>query len=131
MLELEESDLCAKRGLLLNTEQQTFELCLPIALHEHWISLRRNLDNQRNRLPLIGHLNIDLRNIDKEKLVYTYFSINKFLISFIEHSFIKADYKVQDRTMLESLVDFELRTVRDKGIFYNGIAVRDYIMITK
>lgn len=111
MLEMEESDLCAKRGLLLNSEQQTFEMCLPISVHDQWRTLRKSLGQTR-----FGQS----RDVDKEKIVHIYLNINKFLINFIEHTFTKADYIVQDRSVIESLLDFESYPIREKGTFFNG-----------
>lgn len=121
LLEMEESDLCSKRGLMPNTEQQTFEMYLPSVVHDHWNSLRKSFDRATPGNPFPPRLNIDLRNVDKSKLVHTYISITRFLCSFIDHSFSKADYIVQDRSGLESLLNFEHDTSQQKGRFYNGI----------
>lgn len=120
LLEMEESDLCSKRGLLPNTEQQTFEMYLPSVVADHWTSLRAAFRRSGPR-PLLPRLGPgEFRDADKGKLVATYYAINRFLISFIEHSFIKADYTVQDRSGLESLLNFELEPVHGKGRLYNG-----------
>lgn len=117
MLEKEESDLCSKRGLLSNTEQQTFEMFLPLAVVQHWKELRKKLDAQCRASLLFG---TQLVAVNKELLVQTYWSINNFLCNFLEHSFSKADYIVKDKSGMESLLNFEMPVVYEKAYFYNG-----------
>ena len=128
LLEMEESDLCSKRGLLSNTEQQTFEMYLPSAVYDQWMSLRKSFNNNNNNTnnksqPSNIRSMIGLNRqpeMDKAKLVHTYFAINRFLCSFIEHAFANVDYIVQDRSGMESLFTFEFGSVHQKGRLYNG-----------
>lgn len=129
LLDMEESDLCSKRGLLPNTDQQTFEMYLPSIIHELLKEYRRRLletaaishNNNNNKRPINTFGNLNLGELDKAKMVSTYVQINNFLINFIAHMLDKADYRVQDNTSMESMLDFESSSVSQGiGYFYNG-----------
>lgn len=115
-LENEESDLCSKRGLRPNTDEQTFEVYLPSSVHDHWLQLRRGID--KRLLGGGGHSTPRLRDLNKETVVNTYTHINRFLTCFIEHNFPKADYSIAEKSNWESLLDFERENLYERGYFY-------------
>lgn len=123
LLELEESDLCSKRGLMSNTEQQTFEMFLPRDIHSQLLSLRGPVDACRptfleRMFSCTGSTGEHLRSLSKEKLFQVYLSINRFLTSFIDHTYERVDYRVLDKNRWQFLFGFENNSNFAK--FYNG-----------
>jgi meckelin len=131
LLEREENDLCSKRGLLPNTDQQTFEMAIPASVNEHYQRLRSNLTGFSQTSDRMHAFGGHLSKVDKEKLIPTYLLINKFLTGFIEHTFKDVDYIVRDKSTLESIFDVESIEVRDKGFFYNGMISANFNKICK
>ncbi|CAG2103105.1 unnamed protein product, partial [Medioppia subpectinata] len=120
-LEREESDLCSKRGLLPNTDQQTFEMSLPLAIDEHYRRVRSNLSGFVKISDRMRSFGAHLSKADTEKLIPTYLMINKFLTGFIEHNFKDVDYMVREKSTIESIFDVEFADTRDKGYFYSAV----------
>lgn len=121
LLEREENDLCSKRGLLPNSDQQTFEMSLPTAVCEHYQRLRSHLSGFGKLTDRVRSLSSQSLKADTEKVIPTYLMINKFLTSFIEHNFKDVDYIVREKSTFESILDVEFGDGRDKGFFYSGI----------
>ncbi|CAG2164220.1 unnamed protein product [Oppiella nova] len=118
-LEREESDLCSKRGLLPNTDQQTFTMSLPSAIDEHYRRIRSNLSGFVKISDRMRSFGAHLSKADTEKLIPTYLMINKFLTGFIEHNFKDVDYMVREKSTVELVLDVEFADTRDKGYFYS------------
>lgn len=119
LLKREEDDLCSKRGLLPNTDQQTFEMALPSAIYDHYSRLRNMLTGYQTS-DRMQNFSGRHSKIDAEKAIPVYLMINKFLSGFIEHTFKDVDYTVREKSNVESILDVEFCEVRDKGFFYNG-----------
>ncbi|EEC06070.1 hypothetical protein IscW_ISCW004722, partial [Ixodes scapularis] len=119
LLRREEEDLCGHRGLLPDTEQQTFQMALPASVYEQYCRMRRPLTmytQAPDRIQIAdGHLS--RANIDT--VVNTYNIVTKFLSAFLDHSLKDIDYTVKDRTLFEKLLDIEFSDVVDRGFFYN------------
>lgn len=116
LLKREEDDLCSKRGLLPNSDQQTFQMLLPLAVHQHYQKLRTILSGYQAGDRLQGNLS----KFDVEKVASSYLAINKFLSGFIEHSFQDVDYTIKDKSTLELILDVEFFEITEKGYLYNG-----------
>jgi meckelin len=118
LLKREEDDLCSKRGLLPNSDQQTFEMTLPIAMFDQYDRLRSFSESyQRSHLKNVSSIT---GQSDRMKIAPTYIMVSRFLAGFIEHSSREFEYTVKDKTILESVLDAEFDEARDKGYFYNG-----------
>ncbi|XP_064467172.1 meckelin-like isoform X2 [Ornithodoros turicata] len=119
LLRREEEDLCGHRGLLPDTDQQTFQMTLPSAVFEQYRRLRKPLTTYSqgpDRMQIAeGHLS----RADIETVVNTYAVITKFLSAFIDHSVKELDYTVKDRALVEKLLDIELHDGYDRAAFYN------------
>lgn len=48
-----------------------------------------------------------------------YFTMNKFLSSFLEHAYKDMDYVVREKLFLERILDFEFQRSDDRSFFYN------------
>ena len=124
LLKREEEDLCSRRGLLPNTDQQTFEMTLPISMYDQYQQLRSVVTALTTR-PTRAQNNIgrflNSREEDVEKRAPAYFTMTKFLSGFIDHTLKDFDYIVRDKTTMEALLDAEFdEERRDLGYFYNG-----------
>jgi meckelin len=123
LLKREEEDLCSRRGLLPNTDQQTFEMTLPVSMYDQYQRLRSVLTvlttRQTTRVQNLGRF-LNSREEDVEKRAPSYFTMTKFLSGFIDHTLKDFDYIVRDKTTMESILDAEFDERRDLGYFYNG-----------
>ncbi|UXI19133.1 GTP-binding protein 5 [Sarcoptes scabiei] len=132
LLDIEESDLCSQRGLLPNSDQQTFEIYLPSNIHNDLQGYRFKITEQSRHQQSIS-FSYDQKNIDKFNLVSTYNSINNYLMDFIAHSSSAADYIVEERSSMEYIFDFESSSAsvsQGIGTFYNGSClVENYTII--
>ncbi|XP_077542856.1 meckelin isoform X2 [Haemaphysalis longicornis] len=118
LLRREEEDLCGHRGLLPDTEQQTFQMTLPSHIYEQYCRMRRPLSTYTQapeRMQTDGHLS----RVNIETIVNTYNVVTKFLSAFLDHSLKDVDYTVKDRTVFEKLLDIEFNDTVDRGFFYN------------
>ncbi|XP_076112599.1 meckelin-like [Mytilus galloprovincialis] len=116
MMRREEEDLCGKRGLLPDTDQQTFMMALPR-------KLRVKYETVMLPVALEGSGAVGGAGKSKETIINTktnaYNVVNKFLAGFVDHSLKEIDYVVKDKTLLESIMDTEFLDASEKGIFYN------------
>lgn len=131
LLEREERDLCSKRGLAPNSDQQTFVLILPKIINDHYrkllftnelISLSQNVKNStpgiKGNSLFRSALNLSLSPTSSfgsnrpmiETIVAKNKAINLFLTNFLEHIYKDIDYSIRDRRRFENLlldVDFD------------------------
>ncbi|XP_038567465.1 meckelin isoform X2 [Micropterus salmoides] len=102
-LKRESESLCGKRGLLPNTEVQTFQVSL---------TNRLRMQYDRIREPLSRF----------EQNTRGYQTMNHFLGSIIEHAHPDMDYIVKDKLMFERVIGMEFLEPSEKSIFYNDEA---------
>ncbi|EDO36269.1 predicted protein [Nematostella vectensis] len=114
-LKREEEDLCGKRGLEPNTENQTFEVGLPQKFRQQYDKVvepltARGQQAQRRNVPSGG----------VERSINAYAAMNRFLCGFIDHSLRDLDYLIQDKLLLERIIDMEVREQPlDKAVLFN------------
>ncbi|CAL1292605.1 unnamed protein product [Larinioides sclopetarius] len=118
-LRKEEEDLCGRRGLLPDTDQQTFQILLPPGVHDQFLRLLVPLSSYTQAADRMQGVGGRLAKVDIDRVANTHYMLNKFLSGFIDHSFKDLDYIVKDRVMLEYLLDIECYEVADRGYFYN------------
>lgn len=123
LLKREEDDLCSKRGLIPNTDHQTFEMYLPTAINDQYVRMRSMLTAYSQGADRMQGIGGHLSRVDIEKVVPTYLMINKFLSGFIEHAYKDLDYTVKEKTSLEAIMDIEFYEPRERGFLYNGKSV--------
>ncbi|XP_015791559.1 meckelin-like [Tetranychus urticae] len=119
LLKREEDDLCSKRGLLPNTDQQTFEMLLPTSINDQCNRIRALLTTYSQGAERMQGVGGHLFKVDLEKVVPTYVMLTKFLSGYIEHAFKDADYTVKDKSNVESILAFELAEPGERGFLYN------------
>ncbi|XP_058807213.1 meckelin [Phymastichus coffea] len=113
-LKKEENNLCAHRGLIPGTTDQTFIVSLSSSFREIYHKL---LDLQSTGESRFSRRNI-LGSINWEKSLQTHSKIKKFLTAFIDHCFKDLDYVIKDRLLLEKLCDIEVGRNDDQSTFY-------------
>ncbi|XP_012943556.1 meckelin [Aplysia californica] len=116
MLEREVNDLVGKRGLVPQTEAQTFIMALPKRLRQRYdtvympVQLEGATAASRAEQGKVG---------SKEKSIEAYGTLNRFLCAFIDHSLREVDYVVKEKSFVEKILDTEFLELTDKGIFYS------------
>ncbi|KAL7840509.1 hypothetical protein AOLI_G00258320 [Acnodon oligacanthus] len=113
-LKREAENLCGQRGLLPNSDVQTFQ-----------ISITSRLRAQYDRiLEPLGRRNGPSRLVDAsanpfDQSTKAYHTMNRFLGSVIDHAHREMDYIVKDKLLFERLIGMEFIEPMDKSIFYN------------
>ncbi|XP_062997491.1 meckelin-like [Elgaria multicarinata webbii] len=110
-LRKEEENLCPLRGLVANSDIQTFEVLLTDRMRALYdrinLSLMENPRGIRARADL------------HELRLKSYYALNRFLVSFFEHRNQDMDYVVKDKFFLERIMDIEFQGPGDLSILYN------------
>ncbi|XP_015109545.1 meckelin [Diachasma alloeum] len=113
-LKREEDNLCAHRGLIPGTTDQTFVLCVSKTFKSFYDSVAMRDPNERkfSRKHAVGLPNWEER-------WKTHLTIKKFLAGFLDHCFKNVEYTIKERHLMEKLLDTEfMDSSRDKSIFY-------------
>ncbi|CAH1779425.1 unnamed protein product, partial [Owenia fusiformis] len=122
-LKREEEDLCGHRGLLPNTEQQTFQIAVPRRLRQQYDRVLLPLNQPQQQGPASrvekGQGGVSIQGTQVEKFIEAYKIINRFFSAFVDHSLRDLDYVVRDKLLLESILNVEFQDSSEKGIFFN------------
>ncbi|KAM6318772.1 meckelin [Aegotheles albertisi] len=113
-LKREAENLCSQRGLLPNTDGQTFQISISRKMRQHYDRIHETLTRERGPARLLD----SSANIFKQT-TRTYNTMNKFLSSFIGHVHKEMDYIVKDKLLLERILGMEFMEPSEKSIFYN------------
>ena len=121
----EVDDLCGKRGLVADTDLQTFELALTHRLRQHYDRIMLPVQEaavsrrgQRATDGAGGGGGTSSSRIDPRTL-QAYGSMNKFLSAFLDHALKDHDFIVRDKILLERLLGIEFNDPMDKAYLYN------------
>uniref|UniRef100_A0AAQ5Z6H8 Transmembrane protein 67 n=1 Tax=Amphiprion ocellaris TaxID=80972 RepID=A0AAQ5Z6H8_AMPOC len=110
--------LCGQRGLLPNTDIQTFQVALSNLLRMQYDRIQDSISrrNRPSRLTdtTMGHFS--------EPQCKAYHTMNHFLASVIDHAHPDMDYIVKDKLMFERVIGMEFLEPSEKSIFYNDEA---------
>ncbi|XP_014254022.1 meckelin isoform X2 [Cimex lectularius] len=119
-LRREEEDLVRHRGLVPESDHQTFQILIPTKLRGIYKSLLTNLPHELSRFN-ITNLKKGNKSVSGsgDHTMQAYVTVNRFLAAFIEHALKDLDYEVRDRLFIEALLDIELHDSKVKGIFFN------------
>ncbi|XP_034030768.1 meckelin isoform X2 [Thalassophryne amazonica] len=107
--------LCGQRGLLPNTDIQTFQVSISHCLRLQYDRIREPLSRRHGPSRLVD---ASLAN-PFEQRTRAYNTMNHFLASVIAHAQPDMDYVVRDKLMLERVIGMEFLEPSDKSIFYN------------
>ncbi|XP_028326363.1 meckelin isoform X2 [Gouania willdenowi] len=117
-LKREAESMCGQRGLLPNTELQTFHVSLTNHLRLQYDRIRDSLirNNRPSRLADSSAVSLC------ETHFKAYHTMNNFLGSVIDHAYPDMDYIVKDKLMFERVMGMEFLEPSEKSIFYNDEA---------
>ncbi|XP_066601056.1 meckelin [Prorops nasuta] len=109
-LETEERELCAQRGLLPGTVEQTFILSLTSSFRKLYddISKKENKINRFSKNKFFMEDTVDRR-----------LKVNQFLCQYLDHCFKKEDYIIKEQNLIEKLCNIMFTDVTEKSVFYN------------
>ncbi|XP_018368843.1 PREDICTED: meckelin [Trachymyrmex cornetzi] len=113
-LKKEEDDLCAHRGLVPGTTDQTFILSLTHSFKSLYDELMRQKNNGS-----VGILKgSDTPSRHWKQLFETRSKIRLFLMQFLDHCLENEDYIIKEQHILEKLWDVLFVDAKDKSVFY-------------
>ncbi|KAJ9601533.1 hypothetical protein L9F63_000276 [Diploptera punctata] len=123
-LQREEEDLCGHRGLLPGSDQQTFQMAIPMQLRSYYRKVMAPLSSimqstKRLSMAGAGGLRNKMMSGNMDRSIQAYHNMNKFLAAFLEHALKDLDYDVREKTFVESLLDIEFTEIFEKGILYS------------
>nr|XP_032636007.1 meckelin [Chelonoidis abingdonii] len=113
-LKREAENLCSQRGLLPNTDGQTFQISISSKMRQQYDRIHETLTRKRGPARLL-----DSSATTFEQSTKAYHTMNKFLGSFIDHVHKDMDYIVKDKLLLERIIGMEFMEPMEKSIFYN------------
>ncbi|XP_019406039.1 PREDICTED: meckelin isoform X1 [Crocodylus porosus] len=113
-LKREAENLCSQRGLLPNTDGQTFQISISRRMRQQYNRIHKTLTRKHGPTRLL-----DSSANTFEQSTKAYHTMNKFLGSFIDHVHKEMDYIVKDKLLLERILGMEFMEPIEKSIFYN------------
>ncbi|XP_019747671.1 meckelin-like isoform X2 [Hippocampus comes] len=114
-LRREAESLCGQRGLLPNTDMQTFQVALSTRLRSHYDRIRDSFTKRHGPSRLMDAASFN----QSDQNIRAYQTMNHFLGSVIDHAHPDMDYIVRDKLALERIMGMEFLEPNDKSIFYN------------
>ncbi|XP_061811036.1 meckelin isoform X1 [Nerophis lumbriciformis] len=114
-LRREAESMCGQRGLLPNTDIQTFQVALSVRLRSHYDKIRESFTRRHGPSRLIDAASAN--QLDPN--IRAYHTMNHFLGSIIDHAHPDMDYYVRDKLTFERVMGMEFLEPNDKSIFYN------------
>ncbi|XP_067396070.1 meckelin-like [Emydura macquarii macquarii] len=109
-LRKEEENLCPLRGLEANSDIQTFEVFLTDRVRQLYDKITQLLTEG----PRGERVRVDLH----EQRLRSYYTLNRFLSSFLEHAYRDMDFIVKDKFFLEHIMDMEFQEPVDTSVLY-------------
>lgn len=113
-LKREAENLCSQRGLVPNTDGQTFQIAVSTQMRQHYDRIHETLTRRNGPARLLSSSGSTL-----EQSIKAYHAMNKFLGSFIDHVHKEMDYFIKDKLLLERILGMEFMEPMEKSIFYN------------
>ncbi|TSK20226.1 Meckelin [Bagarius yarrelli] len=113
-LKREAENLCGQRGLLPNSDVQTFQISITSRLRAQYDRIFEPLSRRNGPSRLI-----DASANPFEQNTKAYHTMNRFLASVIDHAHREMDYIVKDKLLFERVIGMEFIEPLDKSLFYN------------
>lgn len=113
-LKREAENLCSQRGLVPNTDGQTFQIAVSDQMRQHYDRIHETLTRRNGPARLLSSSASTF-----EQSIKAYHAMNKFLGSFIDHVHKEMDYFIKDKLLLERVLGMEFMEPMEKSIFYN------------
>ncbi|XP_076869270.1 meckelin [Brachyhypopomus gauderio] len=113
-LKREAENLCGQRGLLPNSDVQTFQISVTSRLRAQYDRILEPLSRQNGPSRLV-----DASANPFEQSTKAYHTMNRFLGSVIDHAHREMDYIVKDKLLFETVIGMEFIEPLEQSIFYN------------
>lgn len=113
-LKREAENLCSQRGLVPNTDGQTFQIAVSDQMRQHYDRIHETLTRRNGPARLLSTSASTFK-----QSVKAYHAMNKFLGSFIDHVHKEMDYFIKDKLLLERVLGMEFMEPMERSIFYN------------
>ncbi|KAM9050642.1 meckelin isoform 1-T1 [Megaptera novaeangliae] len=113
-LKREAENLCSQRGLIPNTDGQTFQIAISSQMRQQYDRIHETLTRKNGPARLLSSSGSTF-----EQSIKAYHTMNKFLGSFIDHVHKEMDYFIKDKLLLERILGMEFMEPMEKSIFYN------------
>ncbi|XP_076243848.1 meckelin [Calliopsis andreniformis] len=113
-LSKEKNNLCAHRGLIPGTTQQTFVLSLTETFKDVFITLSRHTEIKPNNVLKRYYF----PTINWEQNFKTQLKLKKFLCKFIDHCFPDVDFIIKEQHFIEKLCNIKFHYNDKKSVFY-------------
>ncbi|KAK1806669.1 hypothetical protein P4O66_005174, partial [Electrophorus voltai] len=110
----EMENLCGQRGLLPNSDVQTFQVSVTSRLRAQYDRILEPLSRRNGPSRLV-----DASANPYEQSTKAYHTMNRFLGSIIDHAHREMDYIVKDKLLFERITGMEFIEPLEKSIFYN------------
>ncbi|KRX37938.1 Meckelin [Trichinella murrelli] len=116
MLRREKENLCEQRGLEPNSKNQIFTVCLQSQFRKQYDDIFDVLVTAVKTKRM--HNGKSLSTIEDEQRVKAFYTMNKFLINFIDHCIADLPYLIKDKLFTEALLNCEFQDTSNCSIFY-------------
>ncbi|KAJ8004941.1 hypothetical protein DPEC_G00141510 [Dallia pectoralis] len=114
-LKREAESMCGQRGLLPNTDTQTFQISITSRLRQQYDRILEPLSRRNGPSRLV-----DAASGNRfEQSTRAYNEMNRFLGNVIDHAQRDMEYVVRDKLFFERVIGMEFMEPMDKSIFYN------------
>ncbi|XP_053976355.1 meckelin isoform X1 [Hylaeus volcanicus] len=113
-LEKEKNNLCAHRGLVPGTSQQTFILSLTKTFRMVFATLTKQTQISSNRFLKTYFFSTE----NWEQSFNIQFKVKQFLCKFVDHCFKDVDYIIKEQHFFERLCNILFLHSKEKSIFY-------------
>lgn len=118
MLKREEENIVSKRGLIADSDIQTFEIQVPTRMRIQFDKIYEPLRLLKIQPTARGGQSGD--ELESSECAKAYNIMRNFLSSFFDHSLRDLDYIVKDKLFLERLLNMEFREPVDKKAYLNN-----------
>ncbi|XP_017280448.1 meckelin [Kryptolebias marmoratus] len=114
-LKRERESLCGQRGLVPNSDIQTFQVSITNRMRLQYDRIQDSLSRRIRPSRLMDASTANLSELQFR----AYNTMNHFLGSVIDHGHSDMDYAVRDKLMFERVLGMEFMEASDKSFFYN------------
>uniref|UniRef100_A0A3B3XH50 Transmembrane protein 67 n=1 Tax=Poecilia mexicana TaxID=48701 RepID=A0A3B3XH50_9TELE len=112
---LKRESLCGQRGLVPNSDIQTFQVAITNRLRQQYERIQDSLSRRNRPSRLMDASTANLSDLQFR----AYNTMNHFLGSIIDHGHPDMDYMVKEKLMLERVIGMEFMEPADKSYFYS------------
>ncbi|XP_038146935.1 meckelin isoform X1 [Cyprinodon tularosa] len=117
-LKRESESLCGQRGLVPNSDIQTFQVSITNRLRLQYDRIQDSISRRNRPSRLMDASTANLSDLQFR----AYNTMNHFLGSIIDHGHPDMDYMVKEKLTLERVIGMEFMEPSDKSYFYNDQA---------